>query len=674
MDRQSFVAVALAVLAQTSSANVAELAPGAGNRTLDVDLPPEVFARAGAALMVELDGYDVSAFSSVADTTLRIDLDTPLAGGRHSLNVLLFLPDGGIEVVVDAIVVAPELHGAQWSANTTLQTSYRTDGHPDPAFRDLDRSAANGALSLGGERVSSEWRLTSKLDAIYDGGRPDGAAHQDWLLPSYELSATHLGAGATTSVGAGNIAIAGNDFVFSRFQRRGAAVGSVGTSGRFEVRAFNVASAPRNGFDGGYLAPGDSNDRASGVATAIDLVEDRLRIGGAFIDGKTAFGGAGFNPLYDAAVYGGNTWNVSVDSRPAEGSVWLRLERAQSEFDADGLRVGLPARKDDALAARLRFSSTGRFGKGPFEFWSVDMLRKRVGTHFYSVGNLAQPGNVEIDALDLEAGVHALTLALELSEQRTNPDDDPLLPTQTLERAGLDLTYTPAALDPDKRWWRLLGAPSLRAWAVRSATNQPDEDAVLAGYDLEDRTDEAGIAVGFARAALSWAMEVGVIDYADRSEALIENGFVFYEPASDTRNAHSSVQVTWTPGPRVTFDAYVQRNAFDDRDFGDERRTTNYGLSGTFFLLPDALSLFVSANRGRDRLDYGDGYFLPERFRSRFASVQLDWRVREAAGRRPGIGLYLKANYGRNEDVVFLLEDGTSSMHVGVDVSWAHDR
>src|SRR5690606_22750022 len=148
MDRQSFVAVALAVLAQTSSANVAELAPGAGNRTLDVDLPPEVFARAGAALMVELDRYDVSAFSSVADTTLRIELDTPLGGGRPSLSVRLFLPGGGLEVVGAALVGAPELQGAQWSANTTLQTSYRTDGHPDPPFRDLDRWAANGALSL----------------------------------------------------------------------------------------------------------------------------------------------------------------------------------------------------------------------------------------------------------------------------------------------------------------------------------------------------------------------------------------------------------------------------------------------------------------------------------------------------------------------------------------------
>jgi hypothetical protein len=667
MTSRKIIVAALVALAQVAYAQENDLVLRAGNRSVRIELPPAALADPGAALSIDLDGYDVSLFSRIDGTTLEIDLETPLSAGQHLLSVLLFLPDGHVEVVLDVVLDVPVVEGRQWSLNATLQSSYRMDQQPDLDFQGVDRTTTNGSVALAGGSTSGNWQFASAVDAIYDSYQPAVS----WLLPSYALSVTHLGSTADSSIGAGNIKVSRDDMLFSRYQRRGAAVETAARSGRFDLKMFSVASTPRNRFDGDYLTPGDSRDQSGGVAASVSVMDEYLRIGGGFIDGKTAFGGAGFNYLDDIAIYGGDSWNVTLDSRSMKGSVWLHLEHASSEFDADGIGIGLPARKDDATQVRLRLSSIGRFAAGPFAYWSADLLHKRVGMDFYSIGNLSQPGNVEIASASLQGGFESVALDIDVSQQRTNPDDEPWLATQRLRQAGINLSYTPSLLDPDSRFWQRLGAPLLTGWIYRSAESQPAEDAILAGFDVDNRTDEAGIGVTFAQEKLSWGLETGVVDYADHSEAILYGGFLIYEPPSDSRNVHTSLHLGWAPGARVMLDAYLQRNNFKESDFGDEHRSTNYGLSGTFVLVPQKLSLFVSANQGQDRRRYGHLQFLSEDLRSRFASMQLNWSIREAAGGRPGFSVFVKGNYARHEELVFLLDDRTWSMFVGANMNWA---
>src|SRR5690606_34839517 len=212
---------------------------------------------------------------------------------------------------------------------------------------------------------------------------------------------------------------------------------------------------------------------------------------------------AGFNPQSDAAVYGGSTWNLALDSRWVDGSVWFHLEHASSEFDADGAGLGLPAREDEATQARLRLSSDGGLGEGPFAYWSADLVHKRVGRDFYSIGNLSQAGNLEVHSARLQGGFESLDVEVELSRQRTNPEDDPSLARQTLRRAGIDLSWTPAMLDPESRLWSALGIPSVSGWFYHSRNEQPDADALIAGFDVDNTTRETGVALTFDREALS---------------------------------------------------------------------------------------------------------------------------------------------------------------------------
>src|SRR5690606_31012369 len=149
--------------------------------------------------------------------------------------------------------------------------------------------------------------------------------------------------------------------------------------------------------------------------------------------------------------------------------------------------------------------------------------------------------------------------------------------------------------------------------------------------------------------------------------------YLIYEPLSDSRNVQGSIQASWAPSSRVKLDAYLQRNDLDETEVGNEHRSTNYGLSGNFVLAADKLSLHVSAGRSDERRDFGDVFFWPGRLRSRFASAQLSWALKEATD-WPGLDLYVKGAYARNEDLAFFADEEQWSVYVGAAVTWERTR
>lgn len=661
---------ALVPIAEAQSA-VAILADSPGSFSLE--LPAAAFSSEGASIAVDVNGYDVTPFSQLKASTLTVALHTPLSPGQYALSVLLFLADGGAEVLLDATleVAAPE--GMQWSAGVLLQTSYRAAEGPQEAFEGIAHGNAKGSLSHESELVAGAWQLGSALDLIYDRDNPAVPAGEEWLLPKVELLATHRGNATTTSFLAGDVAVLQENLLFSRFQRRGARLASAANSGRIDLQAFSLVSAPDNLIKADHLLPTDNNNRSDGLAASMQLVDERLQLSGAFVDGRTPIGGAGFNNMSDDAVYGGDSWNVKLESKLAEGSVVLQLERAESSFDSDGIGLGASARRDDATSATLLLSSIGRFNSGPLSYWSAELQHRRVGLDFYSIGNLGLPGNLKVRSAYVQAGYRDLAFDLDLGREQTNPDNDPLVPTQTLDRRGLAIAYTPGTLDPEFALWKWLGAPSLRTWVYRLENSQPDADAMLAGFDLDSTTREFGVGLSFARDRFTWGLQLGVTRYYDHSDAVFDGDFLLYEPPSDSRNLQASAQAAWTPIERLTFDAYIQRNRLKETDFNNRYRNSLYGAGATFLVLP-GLSLRGSFNLGRDRNEYGDPWFTPEQLKSRFADAQLVWRAMEARPDRPGLSLSLSGSFARNEDLALPADDELWSVFLGARLDWARSK
>lgn len=668
------LSVALLVLASLVRAQSDGVVQASGNRSISIELPASAFASEVASLSVDIDGYDVSDFGSLSGQTLEVALDTPLDVGEHALTVYLFLADGDAEVLLDTLLEIPAGDGTQWSINSTLQTDYRMDQSPDADFQGVGRSSSAAGLSLQAEKAYSNWRLAADLETIYDTENEISTGGDRWLLPGYSMSAAYQGDKITSAALAGNVTVTREDLLFSGYRRRGAAVETAATSGRLQLQMFSVSPTPRNSFDGNYVYPGNSNHRSSGVSGSIIMLDDHLQIGAGFVDGKTSLGGAGVSSLNDFAVYGGDSWNVTLDSYWMNDSLWLHVERAESKFDADGIGIGLPASSDDATQAMLQLSSDGDLGYGVFDYWSAYFQFQRIGLGFYSLGNMSLPGNLDIRSAYFQGGFKNLSLDLEVTQEQTNPEDDPLLPTQTLDRAGVNLAYTPAALDPDDKLWQRLGAPSLNSWLYRTDNSQPAADAAIAGYDVDNRTDELGVALTFSREQLSWSLQYDIVDYDDSSEQVFDGGFLIYEPPSDSRNRQTSLQASWAPGERVALDAVLQWNNLEESDFGDEYRTTSYALSGTFVLVPEKLSLFMSLSQGQDRNSFGDPQFAAEKLRSRYASMQLSWAALEANDDHPGLDLYLKSGWARNDDLVFMSDTEFWSIYLGAAVRWTGSK
>lgn len=673
VSRTNLLAVFIAGLpllayAQTGAVFVAE-----DNQSMSVTLPDAVFAVEDASLSIDLDGYDISEFARFDGSTLQISLDSPVSAGEHAFTVYLYYESGEAEVVVEDVLLI-ESTGVDWELNTTFQTNYRADESAEIDFVGVDDTSNSGSIAFRAEKSSGNWEFGAGVDAIYDTENAVLPGDDYWLLPDYQLRFAYGGNRASTSLSAGNIHVSRDDLLFSGFSRRGAALEAGTASGRIQLQMFSLNSTPKNGLDGDYFYPGNSNDESNGVSGTVTIVNDHLFLSGGFVDGKTTFGGAGFNEFDDPTIYGGDSWNVALDGYWMSDSIWIHAETAESTFDSDGIGIGLPESDDDATQVALQLSSDGDLGYGPFNYWSAYYQYQRIGIDFFSLGNLSLPGNLDIRSFYFQGGFDSLSVDFEVAREQTNPDDDPALPTQTLRRAGINVAYAPAVINPENDLWAILGAPSLTLRLYETQNRQPFSDSLLAGYDLSNFTEETGVGLTFAKETVSWGLQYDVIDYDDSSQEVFDGGFLIYEPLSDNRNHATSLQASWAPGERVSLDAMLQWNDLEESDSGDEFRTKTWSLSGNFVLVPERLSFYASVSQGRDESRFGDPQFIDERLRNRFASVQLNWAAFVADGNRPGLDVFLKGNWMQNDDLAFMTDSKIWSVYLGAAVNWAGSK
>ncbi len=662
----TLVAYAALVFAQSGIV----LAPG--NRVVSMQLPDGAFGHENASLSVDIDGFDVTPYARVDGNTLIVELDIPLDQGQHSFALYLFHANGDADVLVDGLIEAPKVVGGNWDLTTTLQANYRTSEKPSADYAGINELGGSGGLSFVGEHVSGSMSLNAKADVIYDS--TGGLVDEKWLLPDFGASVKWDGDSASGGITGGVVKVGGEDLLFSAFQRRGITLGGSAASNRINVNAFTVGSNVVSAFASPYVLYSASDGRSRGVTGSVNIIDKHLQLAAGFIDGNSTLAGDGFNLQNDTTMYGGDSWNVALDARFKEGGVWLHVEHAESDFDADGFGLGIGAQRDDATQVSLQVSSQGSIGSGPFEYWSASLQQKRVGRDFYSIGNLALPGNIEVLSAYLQAGFTSFSIDLDLAREETNPSSNPLLPTQQFDRTGVSLAYAPASLNPENKLWAALGAPSISGWVYRLESGMPESDIALAGYDVDNATDDIGVALTFAREKLTWSLQYGLVDYEDSSLPVLDNGFLIYEPPSDSKNRQTTVQASWVPGERVSIDAHLQRNSFEETDYGYDYETTNFGLSGNVILIPEKLSLYASFSRGRDRNRFGDPQFADEDLRSNFSSLQLNWFVREAGESSPGLNLFLKGSYGRSEDIGFMIDADFWTVYIGGELNWAGSK
>jgi hypothetical protein len=625
-----------------------------------------------ATIAVELDGYDVSRFVELTDDGLVIRLGSAIAPGQHSLQVLYFHDNGDISTLLDQSI---ELQSAatisQWAMNSTLNSSYRAAEKEKVDYQGVNHTAANGGLQWRSQHQQGSWFAETQVDAIYDSLSENNIDGDEWALPNALFALGYQAEDSRIKLGAGNIQLQREDLLFSYYQRRGVDLSITDLSDSVSLQLFGTHSEPSTLYNSQLDYPEQSTNRSSGATAAVALFKDYLRLSAGFVEGESSLSGAGYSYFEEPTVYGGESWNVALDSKWLNSSLWLRAEYAESEFDNDGVDLGNDAEEDHASQAMIQFSSNGDLGAGLFDYWSGYLQAQSVGLNYYSLGNLSLPGDLELLRGQFQAGKGGLALDLQWSEEENNIDDNPFLPTQTLQRQGVSVNYTPMDLNFWPAMWQLLGYPSLFVSYYETDHSQPDDEATTAGYDFDNQTKESSINLMFTRDTFNWGLQYQQVETDDQTTEIIENGYYLYVPLSDNENGLTALQLGWTPSEYFSTSAFLQWSRQEETDFGNVYRNRSFGVDTYVHLIPETLNLLVNYNLGRDQASYSQEGFVEDNLKSQFVNMQLTWNAIKANQNHPSLDLYMRSSYGKQDDQGFLINSEQWAMYVGFESSFA---
>jgi hypothetical protein len=469
-----------------------------------------------------------------------------------------------------------------------------------------------------------------------------------------------------------------DNLVFSSFVRRGLRIEAGGLDERLSAQAFTLHSDPVTSFDA-RLAPYDTG--GSVVGAHADLAPlarhpDALRLSASWIDGDSDLGGVGIlmpeQGIDVPLTVGGSAWTVGLDSFGFERSLWVHGAYAKSRFDADGEGFGEPARDDDARRVVVQIASGGALATAMFDQWSIGYESRRVGSHFYSLGNLMLPGDLDLRQMHASIATHGVGLEMQALDQHTDVDDDALRPRVDSDQQRIVLSYTPPTADPSAGPWKWLGVPSVSAGYEATANTQRADDLLVAGYDLDNRQRSVSGDLSFTHARFTLGFNAQRVERDDRSQPLIVDDFVLYAPPPDSRETLWGLSLGWYVSEKLTLAPQWQRSRL--RELPDGASTDNdlWSLQLQANLIPDVFSVQLGWSESNDAQRFFELPQDSQRLSSSSGTVDISYRMRSPDAFWPGVHWYLRGAYGRNalNTPAFAQADSQWQAQLSFELNW----
>lgn len=631
----------------------------------------------GATLLLELDGYDVAAISRIVDGHVEI----PLAGlalepGAHQLVVLAARANGDIDTVAEHTLDVYAREGVRASAQSSsvlLGTRYRAADHPDAAFDGTARSQQRAALRWSGEIDRSSWVAGGEIDLLFDDDRGAVFDGDRWQMPTVRLRVGRQFAHGRVMLAFGDTDAAENNLIFGNFQRRGLSVAAEALDGRLAAQTFTLHAEPVTSFDA-QVPPFDDDQAVLGAhATLAPLAgdPDLLRFAASWLDGDSTLGGAGVfvadEPGAIARV-GGDAATFVLESLPLARAVWLRGEYARAHFDADGIDFGAPARAGTARRLVAQVASGGALRIPALEQWSLGVERQRVSPRFYTLGNPLLPNDLDYRQIHASAASRGFGLRARWLEQYTDVDDAPQTPRIDSRQRSVALDWTPTVADPTAGAWRWLGTPTLRLAGESTDNAMRRADVPIAAYDLDNRQRSVAAGVDFTHERFTVGFSFDRVRRDDRSQALIVDDFVVYEPTPDSRERLYGVAVSWVVNERLTLTPQWQRSRKRELAGGTFDNDL-WSLQVQAELIPGVMRAQFGWSAASDRQTYFELPQDAQRQNSSTGNLEVSYRL-------PLVTFQLRGAYGRNALRSALLDETDSQWQalLGVEFNWERSR
>lgn len=624
-------------------------------------------------ISVEMGGYDVTHFADISDTGVSLDLGTELPPGDYTAAILAFYEDGEIQTLAEHTVTLKAGPSTQWEYNSTLSTTYRFDEDRKDSFDTIDSYNARGGIDAKVVHTSGGLELSANLQSVYDSNDNNHISGNEWEIADYQVGAKHTGDYGGVGITAGNTTIATDNLLFSHYQRRGVNLQMHNASQSLQGNVFSVISDATTAYDEDLLTPENSDEETVGATLSFHPFSahpDRLAIGFGYVNGNGTTAGAGFTVIDADTVYGGSSWNTTIDSLWLNRALWIHLEYAESDFDSDGIDFGEDEINDDAYKVFVNLNSNGDLPAMGLDYWDLTLSQQEVGNDFYSIANLGLAGDLDAQRLTLNATRGGLNIVIDALRQENNVDNDPTRPTQSIDYDGIDISYSPQ-VDLSRPLWRALGQPSLSAYLHQTDTYQPDEDAIIAGYDVDHENTEHSLSINFQSERWGWGVQHTVTDINDKSRAVIDNFIELYTPPDDNENRLTNVQIQWYPNDRFTLSPNFQWNTFEEDTTGNEYKSFNVNLDAQIQIIPNKLLLAMNYSFSGNDNRFGDPFFEDSETDNYTGTFKLTWKAIEARQNRPGLDVFVDGSFQRFDDKVINDDTEDWQMHVGFNYFWA---
>ncbi|HEU4529928.1 MAG TPA: hypothetical protein VFR59_02035 [Steroidobacteraceae bacterium] len=623
---------------------------------------------AGAGeIIVELDGYDVTALVERTDGGLLLPArGLDLEPGAHELRLLATNASGDIDTLAEHVLdVRIVERTSRARSNLLLGSIYRIDEDPAEDFAGVRKDDQRALLEVDAEVAQAQWALRAAGGAIYDSARETSPENALWSSPAYELQAERTFDQGAASVTLGDDRLPFANLLFNDFARRGLRADASALGNLLRAQAFTLYSDPRTRLED-VLPSGEEERAMGGYATISPLARHPqwLQLTGGYVDGQGTLGGATISTVDPDTLYGGDAWNAALDSWTFGNALWMHVEYASSRFDSDGIGQGAGERDDDARQFAMQLASGGAISLPGLDEWALGWQHQVVGANFFSIGNLLQPGDLSLNQGYLRLGLFGLSVGAEVVSQHSDVDDDPLRPRHDSKRRALLASYTPLHIDPQAGIWRVLGTPTLSAEFEQVDFEQPDSDALVAGFDLDSELRTSAFGIDFAGATLSFGVRYSDIRFDDRSQAIVVDDFPVYEPQADTHERTIGVQLAWTPNPRFMLAPQVQRSRLTTDGVSGTSYNDLWGLQCQAELVSDRLWLQASYSETSDEPRPIDPLAPVEEFTGGGGAANLVYRMYVGRSAWPSIDWQLGGHYASTD-----LQDSWQ-VHLGFELSW----
>ncbi len=624
-----------------------------------------------SSIAVELNNFDVTLFSNINQSTVEINLPTPLANGEHEIRIQAFYENGDIETLLEKAFVIRQ-NQASGGLAFNLDQSQRFSGGPD-SQENSDHHNSQLALSMRGIIEHDAWQLSSEVDAQYDNQQTNNVSGEELDLPLMSLEAQHITEQQLSYVRVGDTLIPQQGLLFNNYQRRGLSAGVSNSQQKFEAQVFAFQSNPTSSANASLFYPTQKKERSVGALASYSPLPnpEAFTISTAYLKGEGSQSGAGLSTLYDEeSLYGGDNWSISMDSRLRNKALRLTSEFAWSDFDSDGLGYGEGYRKDTAWKASAEWHAPAKKRRWLFQEWRLGTEVREIGPEFWSLGNLYLPGDVRTEKVYYVGTKGGFSVATELIQERNNVKSQENKSDQFTDFVNIDWYFTPTSLNILNPLWSTLGRPSLSGFAHFSQQRQDDEDALLAGYDLDRDISEYHLSANFDHSDWNWSIQHTQTWMDDHSSRLEQNGFTLYEPASDSVNYLSGLTLGISPAEFLSLNFLIQYSILKEEQTRNKFSNLNFGVDSRYEFIPEKWSINLNYSINENDNRYKDAFNSNSLYRDQTVNLQTSWNALKPKPLSPGVKVFFKGSYLHHEETLTNEQDERYQVLIGCSLYW----